>query len=137
MTFGGHPVSAAAALKNLEIYENEQLVQRGADMGEYMKSLLEQLRSHPTIGDVRGVGLLQAIEIVKSKKNKTRFGKESAFCKRLGQLVMERGLITRTWDVMHFAPPLVITKDEIDRMVAIADESLTICENEFASEIEE
>jgi adenosylmethionine-8-amino-7-oxononanoate aminotransferase len=50
---------------------------------------------------------------------------------------MERGLITRTWDVMHFAPPLVVTKDEIDRMVAIADECLTICESEFAGEIEE
>lgn len=136
LTFGGHPVSAAAALKNLEIYEREQLVERGAEMGVYLKGLLEQLRSHPTIGDVRGVGLLQAIEIVKSKQNKTRFGKDSAFCKRVGQLLMERGLITRTWDVMHFAPPLVVTKDEIDRMVAIADESLTIAENEFASEIE-
>jgi len=136
LTFGGHPVSAAAALKNLEIYEREKLVERGAEMGVYLKGLLEQLRSHPTIGDVRGIGLLQAIEIVKSKQHKTKFGKDSAFNKRVAQLVMERGLITRTWDVMHFAPPLVVTKDEIDRMVTIADESLTIAEGEFASEIE-
>lgn len=137
LTFGGHPVSAAAALANLQIYEEENLVQRGAEQGVYLKGLLEQLRSHPTIGDVRGVGLLQAIEIVKSKKNKTRFGKDSQFCKKLGALMMERGLITRTWDVMHFAPPLTVTTEELDRMVAIADECLTICEQEFASEITE
>ncbi|MGC4106402.1 MAG: aspartate aminotransferase family protein [Thermomicrobiales bacterium] len=137
LTFGGHPVSCAAALANLEIYEEENLVARGAEQGVYLKGLLEQLRSHPTIGDVRGVGLLQAIEIVKSKKNKTRFGKESEFCKKLGALMMERGLITRTWDVMHFAPPLTVTTEELDRMVAIADECLTICETEFASEITE
>lgn len=136
LTFGGHPVACAAALKNLEIFEDEGLVQKSADQGVYMKGLLEQLRSHPTIGDVRGVGLLQAIEIVKSKENKTRFGKDSQFCKRLAQLTMEHGLITRTWDVMHFAPPLVITRDEIDRMVSIADECLTIAEKEFASEIQ-
>jgi adenosylmethionine-8-amino-7-oxononanoate aminotransferase len=50
-------------------------------------------------------------------------------------LMTDRGLITRTWNIIHFAPPLVVTRDEIDRMVAIADESLTIVENEFASEI--
>ena len=48
---------------------------------------------------------------------------------------MERGLITRIWDVMHFAPPLVTTKEEIDRIVQITDESLTIAEREFAAEI--
>ncbi len=136
LTFGGHPVACAAALKNLEIFEEEDLVQKSADQGEYLKGLLEQLRSHPTVGDVRGIGLLQAIEIVKSKNNKTRFGKESKFCKRLAQLTMERGLITRTWDVIHFAPPLTVTREELDRIVAIADESLTIAEKEFASEIE-
>ena len=48
---------------------------------------------------------------------------------------MERGFISRVWDVLHFAPPLVVTRDEIDRMVTIADEALTIAEGEFADEI--
>ena len=136
LTFGGHPVCAVAAIRNLEIFEDESLVDRAAEMGGYLKSRLEELRSHPTVGDVRGAGLLCAIELVKSKENKTKWGKMSPFAKRTGELLMERGFITRTWEVMHFAPPLVVTKDEIDRMVTIADESLTIAEGEHAAEIE-
>ena len=136
LTFGGHPVAAAAALKNLEIFEDEDLVARGAEMGEYLKERLEELRNHPSVGDVRGVGLLQAIEVVKNKEAKTPFGKNDKFCKVLGQKVLEKGLITRTWNIIHFAPPLVVTRDEIDRMVSIVDESLTEVEKEFASDIE-
>jgi adenosylmethionine-8-amino-7-oxononanoate aminotransferase len=135
LTFGGHAVASAAALANLKIFREENLVQKSHDQGVYLKGLLEGLRSHPTVGDVRGVGLLQAIELVSSKENKTRWGKDSAFTRRVGQLMTDRGFLTRTWDVMHFAPPLVVTKDEIDRMVSIADEALTIAENEHASEI--
>ena len=135
LTFGGHPVAAAAALRNLQIFEDEGLVERAASMGAYLRERLEELRNHPSVGDVRGVGLLQAIEVVRDRTKKTPFDKNSAFCKRLGHLMAERGLITRTWNIVHFAPPLVVTRDEIDRMVAIADESLTIVEDEFASEI--
>jgi len=136
LTFGGHPVGAVAALKNLEIIEQESLVQRSAEMGAYLMDRLEELRSHRTVGDVRGAGLLSAIELVRSKENRTKWGKDSTFARRAGELLMERGLITRTWDVMHFAPPLVVTRDEIDRMVAIADEVLTIVEKEHQDQIE-
>jgi adenosylmethionine-8-amino-7-oxononanoate aminotransferase len=136
LTFGGHAVASAAALANLKIYREENLVEKGRVQGEYLKSRLEELRAHPTVGDVRGVGLLQAIELVRSKEKKTSWGKKSPFCKRVGELMVERGFITRTWDVMHFAPPLVVTRDEIDTMVTIADEALTIAEREHASEIE-
>lgn len=135
LTFGGHPVAAAAALRNLQIFEEENLVARGAEMGEYLRSQLEELRNHPSVGDVRGVGLLQAIEVVKDKEKKTPFHKDDIFCKALGQKMTEKGLITRTWNIVHFAPPLVVTRDEIDRMVTIADEALTEVENEFASEL--
>jgi adenosylmethionine-8-amino-7-oxononanoate aminotransferase len=136
LTFGGHAVASAAALANLKIYREENLVEKGRVQGEYLKSRLEELRAHPTVGDVRGVGLLQAIELVRSKEKKTSWGTKSPFCKRVGELMVERGFITRTWDVMHFAPPLVVTRDEIDTMVTIADEALTIAEREHASEIE-
>jgi len=135
LTFGGHAVAAAAALANLKIYREENLVEKARVQGEYLKSRLEELRSHPTVGDVRGVGLLQAIELVRNKETKTSWGKTSNFCKRVGQLMTERGFLTRTWDVMHFAPPLVVTTEEIDTMVSIADEALTIAENEHASDI--
>lgn len=135
LTFGGHPAATAAALKNLEIFEREGLVDQSAEKGAYMMSQLDQLRSHPSVGDVRGLGLMGALDLVKNKETKEGWGKGTTFSSRLSQLVTERGLITRVWDAMHFAPPIVITRDEIDRMVAIADESLTIAENEFASEI--
>ena len=136
LTFGGHPVCAVAALTNLQIFDEENLVARGAEMGVYLKERLEELRAHPTVGDVRGVGLLQAIELVKSKSKKENFAKGHAFTKRVSELLMERGLMTRTRDAMHFAPPLVVTREEIDRMVSIADEALTMAEDEFAKEIE-
>lgn len=137
LTFGGHPVCAVAALKNIQILEEENLVARGAEMGVYLKERLEELRAHPTVGDVRGVGLLQAIELVQSKSKKAKWGRNHPFAKRVGERMMERGFVTRTWEVMHFAPPLVVTREEIDKMVSIADEALTVAEDEFAKEIEE
>jgi adenosylmethionine-8-amino-7-oxononanoate aminotransferase len=136
LTFGGHPVAAAAALKNLEIYEDENLVERGDKMGVYLRGRLEELRSHPTVAEVRGLGMLNAIQVTPDKANKGKWAKDSKFPKRLTAMLNERGFITRvTGEVMHFAPPLVVTKDEIDTMVTIADECLTAAESEFAAEI--
>jgi adenosylmethionine-8-amino-7-oxononanoate aminotransferase len=135
LTFGGHPAACAAALKNIEIFEREDLVGQSAEKGAYLKKQLEELRAHPTVGDVRGRGLYAAIDLVKNKETRESWGKNAGFTARLGELSMQRGLVSRVWDVMHFAPPLVATKDEIDRMVEITDESLTIAEREFASEI--
>lgn len=135
LTFGGHPVASAAAVKNLEIFDKEKLVDRAEEMGAYLGARVEELRAHPTIGDVRGVGMVWGAELVTSKQNKTQWGKDAPFIRRLNELTIERGLVTRVWDVLHFAPPLVITKAEIDRMLAIADEALTIAESEFAAEI--
>jgi adenosylmethionine-8-amino-7-oxononanoate aminotransferase len=136
LTFGGHPVSCAAALKNIEIFEREELVQRGADTGAYLKSQLEELRAHPTVGDVRGVGMVYALDLVKNKETKAKLGKDSPFTKRLNALLMEYGLVTRVWDVMHLAPPLVMTRPEVDQMVDIVDRALTGAERECADEIE-
>ena len=135
LTFGGHPVAAAAAVKNLEIFDEENLVARGKETGEYLGERLQELRSHPSVGDVRGTGMVWALDLVSSKEKRSKWGKEHGFTRRLNELNMERGLINRTWEVMHFAPPLVVTREEVDRMVAIADESLTIAEREFASDI--
>ncbi|MDQ3442261.1 MAG: aspartate aminotransferase family protein [Chloroflexota bacterium] len=136
LTFGGHPVCAAAALKNLEIIEEENLVERGNDMGVYLRDRLKELRSHPTVAEVRGLGMLNAIQITSDKATKGKWKKDSKFPKRLTTLLGERGFITRvTGEVMHFAPPLIVSRDQVDSMVTIADECLTIAENEFASEI--
>ncbi|MCC6313516.1 MAG: aspartate aminotransferase family protein [Thermomicrobiales bacterium] len=135
LTFGGHPVAAAAAVKNIEIFEQEQLPERAAEMGDYLMARLEELRAHPTVGDVRGVGLLTGVELVKNKATRESFGRGHKFTDRITQLLDERGLITRVWAVAHIAPPLTVTKDEIDTMVTMLDEALTIAEGEFAGEI--
>jgi adenosylmethionine-8-amino-7-oxononanoate aminotransferase len=132
LTFGGQAVAAAAALKNIEIIEREGLVQRSAEMGEYLLKGLRWLHDkHPTVGDARGLGLLCAIELVKDKGTKEKWARDSDFIKRVGQLVNERRMLTRVWELLHVAPPLVITNAEIDRIVAILDESIGIAEKEF------
>ncbi|HEV2527344.1 MAG TPA: aspartate aminotransferase family protein [Thermomicrobiales bacterium] len=130
LTFGGHAVASVAALKNLEIYEREGLVQRSAELGDYLLEKLNGLRHHRSVGDVRGVGLFAVLDLVSSKETRKSMAKDSAFTQRLNVEIEKRGLLTRAWQVMHFAPPLVVTREEIDHIVGIADESLTIAERE-------
>jgi adenosylmethionine-8-amino-7-oxononanoate aminotransferase len=136
LTFGGQAVSCAAALKNIEILQREELPQRSARLGPYLLELLQPLRSHPTVGDVRGLGLMCAVELVKDKTTKEPFGWGPAasshpYSRRVATLMEERGLLTRVFMAIQLCPPLVISKEEIDRMVAIVDESLTVAEREF------
>lgn len=135
LTFGGQSVACVAALANIDIFKRENLVQQSADKGEYLKKQLEELLVHPTVGQVRGLGLMCGIEVVKNKETKEKFGKDSKFMKRVSEHFDDKGLLTRAWDTIHFAPPFVITTDEIDRMITIVDESLTAAEKEFADEI--
>ncbi|HET9014300.1 MAG TPA: aspartate aminotransferase family protein [Thermomicrobiaceae bacterium] len=135
LTFGGQAVACAAAIKNLEIFEREGLAQQSAEKGAYLMAQLNELRSHPTVGDVRGLGLMCGVEIVKNRDTKAKWGRGSEYLKRLDQKINEKGMITRTWDVVHVAPPLVVTYEELDQIVNIIDESLTEAEAEFAGEI--
>ena len=131
LTFGGQAVAAVAALKNIEIFEREGLVARSAEMGAYLLDGLKMLvDKHPTVGDARGLGLLCAIELVKNKETKEKWGMGSPFTKRVNELVNERRLLARVWDVVHVAPALVVDRPTIDRIVAILDDSLTIAEKE-------
>jgi len=132
LTFGGQAVAAAAALKNIEIMRREGLVENAADLGPYLLDGLKSLvADHPTVGDARGLGLLCAIEMVKDKETKEKWGMGSPFTKRINDLVRERGFLARVWDVIHVAPPLVVTREQIDHIVAILDESIGIAEREF------
>jgi adenosylmethionine-8-amino-7-oxononanoate aminotransferase len=136
LTFGGNAVAAAAASRNIQILEEEQLAARSAELGSYLLELAEGLRHHPTVGDVRGgMGLMAAIDFVKSKETREPWGTNHPFIKGLALRTQERGLVTRVWDVLHLAPPLVVTREELERMIAIVDECLTEMEREFAGEI--
>ncbi|GHE76520.1 aspartate aminotransferase family protein [Amycolatopsis deserti] len=136
ITFGGHAVAAAGALKNIEILERENLVERSAEMGTYLFELAQRLREHPTVGDVRGgQGLLCAIDFVKDKGTKQAWGTSHPFIKFLALRTQEEGLVTRVWDVLHLAPPFVLTRAEAERAIEIVDRCLTEAEHKFADEI--
>src|SRR5262249_18993326 len=124
-----------AALKNIEILRREELSQRSANNGVYLLERMRGLLAHPTVGDVRGRGLMCVAELVKDKTAKEPFGYGPAaaahpFSRRVTELMEQRGLLTRTFMSVHLCPPLVVTREEIDRMVAIVDESLTVAEKE-------
>jgi adenosylmethionine-8-amino-7-oxononanoate aminotransferase len=128
LTFGGHAAAAAAAIKNIEIFAREGLVERAATMGEYWKTGLNDLKKHPTVGDVRGIGMLWAIEFVKNKESKERWGNDSAFIQRIKRETEQAGLLTRTGDIIQLAPPLVTKRETIDRITSIIDRAITAAE---------
>jgi adenosylmethionine-8-amino-7-oxononanoate aminotransferase len=131
-TYNNHPVSCTASLENIRIIEEENLVKNSAEMGKYLLTGLESLSPHPSVGDVRGLGLLTAVEFVKDKATKARFPEEEGFCSRVMDLALEEGLILRqVEDIIEFCPPLIITKSEIDEMLEITDRAITQAEKEF------
>jgi len=127
-TYSGHPTCAAVALRNIEIIEREGLVQRTADVtGPYLSKALQRLAAHPLVGEVRSLGLIGAVEIVRKKGTNLRFGDKEGTA---GPVVRDRcvanGLMLRAVrDTMIMSPPLVITPAEIDQLVATLEKSLT------------
>jgi adenosylmethionine-8-amino-7-oxononanoate aminotransferase len=119
-TYGNHPVSAAAGLRNIEILERENLVDSAASTGAYMHARLQDLaQRYRSIGDVRGLGLIGAIELVIDRGGKKPFPPEARIAQRLTEYLMDEGIFLRVWEpVIHMAPPLIASRDDIDRMVA-------------------
>ena len=123
ITFGGHPVAAAAALKNIEIMEREGMVENSAAMGRYLLDGLNELKAkHQIIGDARGLGLMCALELVKDRKTKEYFPADADLGPRLTQGFAEKGVILRGGDVINIMPPLCVTSGEIDEIVSVLDE---------------
>ena len=124
-TYSGHPVAAAVALRNIQIIEDEQLVERTrADAGPYLaRALAERLAPHPLVGEARSLGLIGAVEIVAEKGTNRRHGqKNGGSGGQAGPIVRDaciaRGLMVRAIrDSIVMSPPLVITHAEIDQLV--------------------
>lgn len=135
ITFGGHPVAAAAALANIAIIERENLVEQAAQKGDYLRAELHKaLDRHPSIGDIRGAGLFMGIEFVKSKETREEMD-GGPMMGWLSDQLLNRGLICRCDDrldpVIQLSPPLVITKEEIDQVVGIIEEVVGALEEEL------
>jgi adenosylmethionine-8-amino-7-oxononanoate aminotransferase len=121
-TFAGHPMSAAIALANIEVFEREDLLGNVKRNEPAFRGMLESLRDIPIVGDVRGTGYFQAVELVKDQRTKQRFTPDEhvAVLKYLSAELLDRGLIFRADDrggpVLQFAPPLIAGPQQFDEL---------------------
>ena len=124
-TYTGHPVAAAAALKAIEIYQRENLFEHAAKMGDHMQSRLREFADHPLVGEVRGKGLIAAVELVANKERRESFadGKVGAMTK---QYCQDQGLLIRavSGNCLAFCPPLIINAEQIDEMITMFEAAL-------------
>lgn len=132
-TAGGHPVGAAVALENLAIIEERDLVANAREVGAHFRGRLEQLAGSPIVGEVRGVGLIAAIELVNDKQAKsvTKAGELGGW---MNAAMQRNGLISRNMtDAVAFCPPLITTKAQADDMFDIIATSLREVEAQAAA----
>ena len=137
-TYEAHPLTLAPAIAAINEYKRLNLIERANEMGAYMGSKLRDLQArHPSVGDVRGLGLFWAVDLVKNRTSKEPFNTytdkisgASLLVDKVSAEMMKNGVYVQGW-VSHFviAPPLIITEEEIDRGVAALDAALTIADD--------
>jgi taurine---2-oxoglutarate transaminase len=140
LTYSAHPVSCAAALATLKIYEDDGLIENTVAMGKYMNEQVELLKQqHPSIGDFRNTGLLGCIELVKNRITKEPLAPFNAKPDEMGVMnkvaakLKELGLYTFVrWSYIFVAPPLCVTREQIDEGLAIISEALKIADAEVS-----
>lgn len=129
-TFGGNPAACALALKNLEIMEKENLVERSKELGERLLQELAELKEHPNVGDVRGKGLLIGIELVEDKQTKQpaaveKLNKVMNSCRAKGLIVGKNGdTVAGFNNILQLSPPLSITEEDLAFIVRTLKESI-------------
>lgn len=124
-TCGGHPVAAAVALENIAIIEERGLVEHARHMGERLRSGLAALADHPLVGEVRGAGLIAAVELVRDKSINPPAEPDGKLGAAMNQILFANGLVSRNMiDSMAFCPPLIVSEVEIDRILQIMGQSL-------------
>lgn len=136
LTYSAHPVSCAAAVAVLEIYEEENLVENAADMGRYLEQRIAEMAvAHPSIGDFRNTGLLGCIELVKNRETKEPMAPwnaapdQMAVMNQVAAKIKELGMYTFVrWNYIFIAPPLTITKEEVEQGLAILSHAISIAD---------
>jgi adenosylmethionine-8-amino-7-oxononanoate aminotransferase len=124
-TYSGHPTCCAVALANIDILERERLTERAVVAGERLLRGLRSLESMDGVGNVRGLGLMAAVEIVSDQTTKQQFPPEAGLTQKLTDALLDRGLYTRVaMDCICLAPPLVTTDAQIDRIVDTVGETI-------------
>ena len=140
LTYSGHPLACAAAVASIEAFREEGVVENSAAMGEVLREELPKLQErHRSIGDVRGLGLFWGLELVRSRETREPLvpynagGDAAAPVTRMTKAALERGLYLFVhWNVVMIAPPLTITRDELDEGLAVLDDVLSIADEYYA-----
>jgi len=122
-TYMNHPVACAAGLANIEVIEEEGLVEKAAENGRYLLDGLQTLTRHRSVGNVRGLGMLAAIELVADRETKMPIEPENAAPELLVELCWEQGVFIRssTMETACIAPALIMDRPHIDRIVETVD----------------
>ncbi len=136
LTYSAHAVSCAAAMEVIKIYEEDNLIERAAQMGQYLESRIEEMKKiHPSIGDFRNTGLLGCLELVKNRETKEPMAPfnakpdEMVVMNKVAAKIKELGMYTFVrWGYIFIAPPLIITKEEMEEGLAIISEALKIAD---------
>ncbi len=136
LTYSAHPVGCAAALETLKIYEDENLIANAAEMGNYIEQQVEKMKEkHPSIGDFRNTGLLGCIELVKDRNTKEPIAPfnakpdEMTVMNKVAAKIRELGMYTFVrWSYIFIAPPLCVTKEQVDEGLQIISEAIRIAD---------
>lgn len=133
-SWAGNPLGAAVVSRAIDYLKEKKLVERAGEIGQYLgQTLKEQLSSHPTVGDIRGMGLMWGVEFVEDKAKKKPLDPSLKFHQRLAHRALEMGLFIessggsdrgRAGDMVMFGPPFVVTREEIEEMVGIFEKAL-------------
>ena len=140
LTYSGHPLACAAGVASVEIFRDEGIVENSAAQGEYLRGALAGLaEKHPSIGEVRGLGLFWGLELVRSRTTREPLvpfnagGEAAKPMTRIMKTCLDRGLYPFVhWNVFAITPPLNITREELDEGLAILDDALAIADEYYA-----
>jgi taurine---2-oxoglutarate transaminase len=131
LTYNGHPISLAAAIATIEVMQDEHIVEQAAKTGEVMADMLAELvERHPSVGEVRSIGMFGVIELVRDRATRepmAPFNGSSPEMNRLKKYLLDHGIFLYThWHTLLMIPPLIITPEELQEGFAIIDQALEI-----------
>ncbi len=131
LTYNGHPISLAAAAAVIEVMRDDHLVERAAETGQVLADMLAELKDrHPSIGDVRSIGLFGVVELVRNRQTKepmAPFGGNSQEMANLKKFMLDHGVFVYThWHTVLIIPPLIITPEQLTEGFSVLDEALAI-----------
>lgn len=134
LTYSSHPLACAAAIANIEVYREEKLIERAREMGKVLRTgLIDLAEQHPSVGDVRGTGLLQLIELVKNRDTREPMSgwnrPASEAMRKVAVSLREQGMSTFVkWDWIFCTPPLVTSREQIQEGLDMLDQALAIAD---------